>query len=143
MSTSAADSTIGGSVTHAASVTAAAATVTTTTASRQPHSSLIAAVSGLPTTSASVVPTYTAVVARPVCVAGTSRAPIGAITDHISPWVTAHSTRPPASTAKLGASAEISWDAVKQTRVSISVRRRGQCAVNRTNGTVVTAATRA
>ena len=66
---------------------------------------------------------------------GTSRAPIGAITDHISPWVSAHSTRPPASTVKLGASAEISCDAVRHTRVSIRVRRRGQCAVSRTNGT--------
>ena len=47
-------------------MTAAAAIVTTTAASRQPHSSLIAAVSGLPTTSARPVPTYTAVVARPV-----------------------------------------------------------------------------
>ena len=34
--------------------------------------------------------------------------------------------------------AEISWDAVKQTRVSINVRRRGQCAVSRTSGIVVT-----
>ena len=56
VSTSAADNTIGGSVTQAAPVTAAAATVTTTTACRQPHSSLIAAVSGLPRTSANVVP---------------------------------------------------------------------------------------
>ena len=47
---------------------------------------------------------------------------MGAITDHISPWVSAHNTRPPASTVKLGASAEISCDAVKHTKVSISVR---------------------
>jgi len=63
--------------------------------------------------------------------------------DHISPWVSAHSTRPPASTAKFGASAEISWDTVKQTRVSSRVRRLGQCAVQRTNGIVITAATSA
>ncbi len=124
-------------------MTAAAAMVTTTTATRQPHSSLIAAVSGLPRTSASAVPAYTAVVARPACEAGTRRTPIGAITDHISPWVSAHSTRPPASTAKFGAKAEINWDTVKHTNVTSSVRRRGQCAVNRTNGTVASAATSA
>src|SRR5829696_10126210 len=73
--------TIGGRTAHAATETAAPATVTRTTASRHPHSSLIAAVNGLPTTSARLVPTYTAVVARPACVAGTNRAPIGAITD--------------------------------------------------------------
>ena len=84
-----------------------------------------------------------AVVARAVCVAGTRRAPMGAITDHISPCVTAHSTRPPASTAKFGARAEISWDAVKHINVTIRVRRLGQCAVSRTSGTVVTAATSA
>ena len=99
--------------------------MTSTTASRQPHSSLIAAVNGLPATSARLVPTYTAVVARPACVAGTNRAPMGAITDHINPWVSAHNTRPPASTVKLGASAEISCDAVKHTNVSSSVVRRG------------------
>src|SRR5689334_1868036 len=97
-----------GSAAHAAAVTAAAATVTTTTASRQPHSSLIAAVNGLPATRARPVPTYTAVVARPACVAGTNRAPMGAITDHINPWVTAHSTRPHTSTVKSGARAEMS-----------------------------------
>jgi hypothetical protein len=32
---------------------------------------------------------------------------MGAITDHINPCVSAHNTRPPANTAKLGASAEI------------------------------------
>jgi hypothetical protein len=110
-------------VAHASTVTAAAATVTSTTASRQPYSSLIAAVNGLPTTRARLVPTYTAVVARPACDAGTNRAPMGAITDHISPWVSAHNTRPPASTVKLGASAEISCDAVKHTSVSSRVVR--------------------
>src|ERR1043165_8287539 len=75
--------TIGGSTADAATVTAAAATVTSTTASRQPQSSLIAAVNGFPATIAGQVPTYTAVLARPACVAGTSLAPIGAITDHI------------------------------------------------------------
>ena len=124
-------------------MTTAAATATSTTANRQPHSSLIAAVKGLPATSARLVPTYTAAVARPACVAGTNRVPIGAITDHINPWVSVHSIRPPASTVKLGASAEISCDAVKHTNVMSSVRRRGHCAVNRTSGTVVSAATKA
>ena len=82
-------------------------------------------------------------VARAAWVAGTSRAPIGAITDHIRPWVNAHSTRPSTKTSKVGASAEISWETVRETRVKISVRRRGQVAVNRTSGTVANAATRA
>ena len=68
---------------------------------------------------------------------------MGAITDQSRPCVTAHSTRPAASTAKLGASAEISCETVKHTRLSSNVLRRGQCAVQRTSGTVVTAATRA
>jgi hypothetical protein len=68
---------------------------------------------------------------------------MGAITDHINPWVSAHNTRPPASTVKLGASAEISCDAVKHTNVNSNVVRRGHCAVRRTSGTVVSAATNA
>ena len=76
-------------------------------------------------------------------VAGTNRAPIGATTDHINPCVSAQSTRPAASTAKVGASAEISWEAVREIRVRSSVRRRGQCAVQRTSGTVDSAATNA
>ena len=63
------------------------------------------AVSGLPTTSARAVPTYTAVVARPACVAGTRRTPIGAITDHINACVSAHSTRH-GRTAKFGATSQ-------------------------------------
>ena len=66
--------------------------------------------------------------------AGTSRAPIGAITDHISPWVSAHSTRPTASTAKVGASAEISCDTVRHTSVQSRVRRRGQVASSAPTG---------
>ena len=54
-------------------------------------------------------------VARAAWAGGTRRAPIGAITDHIRPWVSAHSTRPSASTANVGASAEISWETVRQT----------------------------
>ena len=50
-------STISGNITRAATVTMAAATVTHTTARRQPHIRLMAAVSGLPTTSARLVPT--------------------------------------------------------------------------------------
>ncbi|CFR42300.1 Uncharacterised protein [Mycobacterium tuberculosis] len=57
--------------------------------------------------------------------------------------MTAQSTRPAASTAKLGASAETSCETVRQTRLTTRARRRGQCAVQRTSGTVVTAATRA
>jgi hypothetical protein len=68
---------------------------------------------------------------------------IGAMTDRISPWVTADSARPPASTTKLGAAAEMSCETVKQDSESSSARRRGQCAVQRTSGMVVTAATRA
>ena len=64
------------------------------------------------------------------------------MTDHSRPWVIAQSTRPAASTAKFGASAETSCEAVRQDRLIISVRRRGQCAVQRTSGTVVKAATR-
>jgi hypothetical protein len=101
------------------------------------------AVNGLPTTSARAVPTYTAVVARPECVAGTNLAPMGAITDHINPWVSAHNTRPPASTAKFGARAEISCDTVKHASVTTNVVRRGHSAVSRTSGTVVSAATSA
>ena len=82
-------------------------------------------------------------VARPEWLAGTSRVAIGAMTDRIRPWVTADSARPPASTTKLGASAEMSWDTVRQDSDSSSARRRGQCAVQRTSGIVVTAATRA
>ena len=82
-------------------------------------------------------------VARAAWLAGTIRTPIGAITDHISPCVIAHSTRPSTRTAKLGASAEISWETVRQTRVKSRVRRRGQVAVHRTRGTVDTAATSA
>ena len=48
-----------------------------------------------------------------------------------------HPARRPAPRSS-GASAEISWDAVKHTNVISSVRRRGQCAVSRTSGTVVT-----
>ena len=48
---------LGGSMIRAATVTTAAATVTHTTASRQPHIRLMAAVSGLPSTSARLVPT--------------------------------------------------------------------------------------
>jgi len=103
----------------------------------------VSAVNGFPATIARLVPTYTAVVARPACVAGTNRAPIGAITDHISPWVSAHRIRPLASTVKLGANAEISCDAVKHANVSSSVVRRGHRAVRRTSGTVVRAATSA
>ena len=68
---------------------------------------------------------------------------MGAITDHISPWVTAHNTRPQPSVVKLGASAEISCDTVKHTKVSSKVVRRGQRAVKRTSGTVASAATSA
>jgi len=68
---------------------------------------------------------------------------IGAITDHSRPWVTAQSTLPTTSTAKLGASAEMSWETVRQTRLNTKARRRGQCAVQRTRGTVVKAATSA
>ena len=68
---------------------------------------------------------------------------IGAMTDHSRPWVTAHSTRPAASTAKLGARAEMTCEAVRQTRLKTSARRRGQCAVQRTSGNVVRAATSA
>ena len=82
-------------------------------------------------------------VARPEWLAGTSRVAIGATTESIRPWVTAESTRPAASTTKLGASAEISCEAVRQTSDSSSARRRGQCAVQRTSGIVVTAATSA
>ena len=55
----------------------------------------------------------------------------------------AHNARPAASTAKLGASAEMSCEAVRQVRLSSSARRRGRCAVQRTSGIVVRAATRA
>ena len=103
----------------------------------------MSAVNGLPTTSASPVPTYTAVVARPACEAGTSRTPIGAITAHINPWVRAHSPRPRASTVNVGASAEISCDITRHSRVNSRVVRRGQWAVQRTRGTVATAATKA
>ena len=48
---------ISGRVSRAATKTAAAAPVIAMTASRQPHNSLSTAVSGLPTTSASPVPT--------------------------------------------------------------------------------------
>ena len=48
---------IGGKITQAPSATAAAAPATTATAMRQPHNSLIAAVSGLPATKATPVPT--------------------------------------------------------------------------------------
>src|SRR5690606_34859977 len=132
-----------GRVARAAAVRIAAATVTIAAAARQPHVALTAAVSGLPTTSASTVPTYTAVVARPAWLAGTNRTPIGAITDHISPWVSAPVIRAAASTVKSGASADTSCDPVRHTRVTSSTRRRGQCAVSRTSGTVATAATRA
>ena len=44
---------------------------------------------------------------------------------------------------KLGASAEISCDTVKHTKVSSNVVRRGQRAVKRTSGTVASAATSA
>src|SRR5262249_48491162 len=67
----------------------------------------------------------------------------GAMTDQSSPWVTAHRTLPTTSTAKLGASAEMSWETVRQTRLNTSARRRGQCAVQRTNGNVDRAATSA
>src|SRR5947209_5354370 len=83
------------------------------------------------------------IVARPAWLGGTSRVAIGAMTDHSRPWVIAHSTRPMASTAKLGASAEMSWETVRQTRLNTSARRRGQCAVQRTSGKVDRAATRA
>ena len=46
---------------------------------------------------------------------------MGAITDQSRPWVTAHSTRPAASTAKLGASAEMSCETVKHARLSSNV----------------------
>ena len=65
------------------------------------------------------------------------------MTDHSRPWVTAQSTRPAASTAKLGASAEMSCERVRQARLTTSTRRRGRCAVQRTSGMVVSAATRA
>ena len=136
-------STISGSISRAANVTTAAATVTHTTASRQPHIRLKAAVSGLPTTSARLVPTYIDMVARPAWLGGTSRVAIGAMTAHSRPWVIAQSTRPAARTAKLGASAEITCEAVRQVRLSMSARRRGQCAVQRTSGNVVRAATKA
>ena len=68
---------------------------------------------------------------------------IGAITDHSKPWVSAHSTRPAASTAKLGANAEISWETVRHARLTSRARRLGQCAVQRTSGNVVRAATSA
>ena len=50
-------STISGNITRAATVTMAAAAITHTTASRHPHIRLNAAVSGLPITSARLVPT--------------------------------------------------------------------------------------
>ena len=81
--------------------------------------------------------------ARPAWLCGTSRVAIGAITDNSRPWVTAQSTRPAANTAKLGASAEMSCDTVRQARLTTSTRRRGRCAVQRTSGTVVRNATRA
>ena len=68
---------------------------------------------------------------------------MGAITDHINPWVRAHSTRPMASTANVGASAEISCETARQISVNSNVLRRGQPAVQRTSGTVATAATNA
>ena len=68
---------------------------------------------------------------------------MGAITDHINPWVRAHSTRPIASTVNVGASAEISCETARQIRVNSSVVRRGQAAVQRTRGTVANAATNA
>src|ERR1700722_15101333 len=95
------------------------------------------------------------VVARPEWLAGTRPVAHGAVAarsrtgvagpmpDSIRPWVTADSARPQASTTKLGARAEISWDAVRQASDSRSARRRGQSAVQRTSGMVVTAATRA
>ena len=89
------------------------------------------------------MPTYTAAVARPAWVGGTSRTPMGAITDHINPCVTAHSTRPIASTANVGASAEINCDTTRQISVNSNVLRRGHPAVQRTSGTVATAATNA
>src|SRR6185312_16769802 len=82
-------------------------------------------------------------VARPAWLGGTNRIAIGAMTDHSRPWVTAQSTRPAASTAKLGASAEMTCEAVRQVRLATSTRRRGRCAVQRTSGIVVRAATRA
>src|ERR1700759_3189534 len=83
------------------------------------------------------------IVGRPAWLGGTNRVGTGGITDHSRPWVTAHSTRPAASAAKLGASAEMSWDAVRHTKLTTSARRRGQCAVQRTSGNVDRAATSA
>ena len=65
------------------------------------------------------------------------------MTESIRPWVTAESARPPASTTKVGAKAETSWETVRQASDNSRARRRGQCAVQRTSGIVVTAATNA
>src|SRR5208283_504961 len=92
---------------------------------------------------ARLVPKKIEVVARPAWLGDTSRVAIGAMTDHSSPWVSAQSARPAANTAKLGASAEMSCDRVRQARLTTSTRRRGTCAVQRTSGMVVSAATRA
>jgi hypothetical protein len=117
---------------------APAATAIIATVGRHPHAWLIEFVSGLPTTSAAAEPTYTAVVARPVWVAGTRRAPIGTMIDHIRPWVTAHSTLLAASHPSPGASADSACATVRDVNVSRRTRRFGHLAVQRTSGTVAT-----
>ena len=127
-----------GNTARASSVMAPAATAITATVGRHPHAWLIELVSGLPMMSAADDPTYTAVVARPVCVAGTRRAPIGTMIDHIRPWVTAHSTLLAASHASPGATADNACATVKHISVRTKTRRFGHRAVQRTSGRVAT-----
>ena len=75
--------------------------------------------------------------------AGSNRAPIGTTTDHISPCVAAHSTRLVASSTKPGDSAESACETARHVMVNRKTRRRGQCAVARTSGTVAITLTNA
>src|SRR6201993_1448601 len=127
-----------GNTARASSVMAPAATAITATVARHPHAWLIALVSGLPTMSAAADPTYTPVVARPVCVAGTRRAAIGTMIDHIRPWVAAHSTLLAASHTSPGASADSACATVRHVSVRTRTRRFGHRAVLRTSGIVAT-----
>src|ERR1700739_3318084 len=106
-----------GNTARASSVMAPAATAITATVGRHPHAWLIELVSGLPTMSAADDPTYTAVVARPVCVAGTRQAAIGTMVDHIKASVPAHAPRWPASHASPGASADSACATVRHVSV--------------------------
>src|ERR1700751_3435108 len=99
---------------------APAATAITVTVGRHPHARLIELVSGLPTMSAAADPTYTPVVARPVCVAGTRRPATGTMIDHTSPWAPAHSPLLPESHTSPGASADSACATVRH----VSVRTR-------------------